>query len=128
MMEIGQLKQNLANLQTPASIPITTSIPNPITTTSQSAPTFSTVPGVKVQAPEKFSGNTKDQTIEIWLTQMNLFFRMQGITTDEQQVLYSMNLLTGGASHFMQDYYDRSNNGQPLGTYLDFKNKLLSCY
>ncbi|TBU36861.1 hypothetical protein BD309DRAFT_1024003 [Dichomitus squalens] len=107
-----QLEQNLSNCTTLG-----------ISTTP--APVVSQALRIKVSEPPKYKDNKgSDITLEQWLQKMDLWFRVQNITTDDDKITLALMYLEGGAHDYVEDYVETASNGGALGTWADFTNRL----
>jgi hypothetical protein len=101
-----------AGFQPQVPPPAAPAAPQYVQPTFQAAPVFAlapvapAVPLAPVAAPSshtrlprmdvpKFSGNTKDQTLEDWVMKMHVYFRHQKVTNDEDRITIALMALEG---------------------------------
>jgi DNA polymerase III gamma/tau subunit len=76
----------------------------------------------------KFSGNTKDQTLEDWVMKMHVYFRHQKVTNDEDRITIALMALEGHLHLYMQEYSMAISKNLQLGTWAEFLSKLETGY
>jgi hypothetical protein len=103
------------------------------------APIVPTAPLVPAAAPllhtrllrmdvPKFSGNTKDQTLEDWVMKMHVYFRYQKVTNDKDWITIALMALEGHPHLYMQEYSMAISKNLQLGTWTEFLLKLETGY
>jgi hypothetical protein len=119
--------------------------PQYIQPTFQAAPVFApapvapAAPPVPAAAPSshtrlphmdvpKFSGNTKDQTLEDWVMKMHVYFRHQKVTNDKDHITITLMALEGHPHLYMQEYSMAISKNLQLGTWAEFLSKLETSY
>jgi hypothetical protein len=64
----------------------------------------------------KFSGNTKDQTLEDWVMKMHVYFHHQKVTNNEDRITIALMALEGHPHLYMQEYSMAISKNLQLGT------------
>jgi len=96
-------------------------------TTSSAPARTSTKP--KVAEPPVYKGNKAgDINLEQWLQKMGIWFRYQGIYTDDEKIVTGLMYLGGGVHQFMDDYAEKASAGLFLGSWQTFVDRLKSGY
>jgi hypothetical protein len=134
-----------AGFQPQVPPPVAPTAPQYIQPTFQAAPVFAPAPAVPAAplapaaAPSshtrlprmdipKFSGNTKDQTLEDWVMKMHVYFRHQKVTNDEDRITIALMALEGHPHLYMQEYSMAISKNLQLGTWAEFLSKLETGY
>jgi hypothetical protein len=76
----------------------------------------------------KFSGNTKDQTLEDWVMKMHVYFWHQKVTNNKDQITIVLMALKGHPHLYMQEYSMAISKNLQLGTWVEFLSKLKTGY
>jgi hypothetical protein len=76
----------------------------------------------------KFSGNTKDQTLEDWVMKMHVYFQHQKVTNNEDRITIALMALEGHLHLYMQEYSMAISKNLQLGTWAEFLSKLETGY
>jgi hypothetical protein len=76
----------------------------------------------------KFSGNTKDQTLEDWVMKIHVYFRHQKVTNNEDRITIALMALEGHPHLYMQEYSMAISKNLQLGTWAEFLSKLETGY
>jgi hypothetical protein len=134
-----------AGFQPQAPPPAAPMAPQYVQPTFQAAPVFAPAPVapaaplVPAIAPSlhtclprmdvpKFSGNTKDQTLEDWVMKMHVYFRHQKVTNDEDRITIALMALEGHPHLYMQEYSMAISKNLQLGAWAEFLSKLETGY
>jgi hypothetical protein len=134
-----------AGFQPQVPPPAAPTAPQYVQPTFQAAPAFAPVPVAPVVPPvpaaapsshtclprmdvPKFSGNTKDQTLEDWVMKMHVYFRHQKVTNDEDRITIALMALEGHLHSYMQEYSMAISKNLQLGTWAEFLSKLETGY
>jgi uncharacterized coiled-coil protein SlyX len=72
----------------------------------------------------KFSGNTKDQTLEDWVMKMHVYFQHQKVTNNKDRITIALMALEGHPHLYMQEYSMAISKNLQLGTWAEFLSKL----
>jgi hypothetical protein len=122
--------------------PAAPTAPQYVQPTFQAAPVFAlapvappapaAAPSLHTRLPRmdvpKFSGNTKDQTLEDWVMKMHVYFRHQKVTNDEDRITIALMALEGHPHLYMQEYSMAISKNLQLGTWAEFLSKLETGY
>jgi hypothetical protein len=104
----------------------------PVFTPAPVAPAPVAAPSLHTRLPRmdvpKFSGNTKDQTLEDWVMKMHVYFRHQKVTNDEDCITIALMALEGHPHLYMQEYSMAISKNLQLGTWAEFLSKLETGY
>jgi hypothetical protein len=134
-----------AGFQLQVPPPAAPTAPQYVQPTFQTAPVFALAPVAPiapvapVAAPSlhtrllrmdvpKFSGNTKDQTLEDWVMKMHMYFRHQKVTNDEDRITIALMALEGHPHLYMQEYSMAISKNLQLGMWAEFLSKLETGY
>jgi hypothetical protein len=132
-----------AGFQPQVPPPAVPTAPQYVQPTFQPAPVFApaapAVPLAPAAAPSlhtrlpcmdvpKFSGNTKDQTLEDWVMKMHIYFCHQKVTNDEDRITIALMALEGHPHSYMQEYSMAISKNLQLGTWAEFLSKLETGY
>jgi hypothetical protein len=82
---------------------------------------------IKVAEPTKFTGDTKELSLEVWIRSIYLWFEASNVTEDWQQVVCAMSFLTGKAADYISDLSDKLILGQQV-TLEELLKRLRSAY
>ena len=74
--------------------------------------------------PPKFSGKGSKLTLDQWTQQFGIWLRYQQFTDDNAKIMAALMFLEGGPLSYMSEYAVRAGNGQDLGTWNDFIQRL----
>jgi hypothetical protein len=131
-----------AGFQPQVPPPVAPTAPPYVQPTFQAAPVFApapVAPAPPAVAPTshtrllcmdvpKFSGNTKDQTLEDWVMKMHVYFRHQKVTNNEDCITIALMALEGHPHSYMQEYSMAISKNLQLGTWAEFLSKLKTGY
>jgi hypothetical protein len=134
-----------AGFQLQVPPPAASVVPQYVQPTFQPAPVFApapvapVVPPVPAAAPSlhtclprmdvpKFSGNTKDQTLEDWVMKMHVYFQHQKVTNDKDRITIVLMALKGHPHLYMQEYSMAISKNLQLGTWAEDLSKLKTGY
>lgn len=95
--------------------------------TPHAAPTTPATTRPRIADPPKYKGKG-DITLEQWLQKFGIWTRYQNIDNDEQRITTALMFLEGGALAFMDDYAQQASEGQPLGSWSSFVDRLKAGY
>lgn len=96
-------------------------------TAAPQMPTPFPVQKPKIADPQKFKG-TSELTLESWFSKVGAYCTYYDKFTDDERIMTHLFYLEGGPQEFMNDYFEKVANRQPLGSFADFKDYLSKGY
>ncbi|PCH37271.1 hypothetical protein WOLCODRAFT_83871 [Wolfiporia cocos MD-104 SS10] len=82
----------------------------------------------KVPPPPEFSGVDGKVQAKEWIEKLGLYFAKVKPADDEERITTALYRLSGEAYQFMGPLLEKAGNGEPLGTWADFKKQILNQY
>ncbi|PCH43699.1 hypothetical protein WOLCODRAFT_58838, partial [Wolfiporia cocos MD-104 SS10] len=82
----------------------------------------------KVPPPPEFSGADGKVQAKEWIEKLGLYFSKVKPADDEERITTALYRLSGEAYWFMGPMLEKAGNGEPLGTWADFKKQILNQY
>ncbi|PCH33146.1 hypothetical protein WOLCODRAFT_63031, partial [Wolfiporia cocos MD-104 SS10] len=99
-----------------------------MSTTPAPAPAPTQIRREKVPPPPEFSGADGKVQAKEWIEKLGLYFAKVQPANDEERITTALYRLLGEAYRFMGPLLEKAGNGEPLGTWADFKRQILNQY
>ncbi|PCH40674.1 hypothetical protein WOLCODRAFT_70228, partial [Wolfiporia cocos MD-104 SS10] len=82
----------------------------------------------KVPPPPEFSGAEGKVQAKEWIEKLGLYFAKTKTIDDEDKITTALYRLSGEAYRFMGPMLEKAGNGEPLGTWAEFRKTILNQY